>query len=153
MKEEKTKTEEPIETTDIKEFWIGFRNASYFVRYFLKRGFQHTYVLLKDGGKWVELNPRNHAMLSFVLPYPKSKNVPDEIKKEAGHRFLHIKVEQKIKHQPDLNIFKPINCVNIVKYIVGIKLRAHTPYQLYKKLTRMSNKAMKKKGILKVTIL
>jgi hypothetical protein len=138
----------------IKEFWIGFRDASYFVRHFLKKGFQHTYVLAKSNGSWVELNPRNHAFEFFVLPFDEEEKVPELIASNHRHKFLRVLVEQNVeKRNPDLNIFKTIHCTNIVKYITGIKLMAYTPYQLYKSLTRMSGQRMGKKGILKVEIL
>lgn len=142
-----------MKETAIKEFWIGFKDASYFVRHFLKEGFQHAYVLAKSGDKWVELNPRNHAFEFFVLPYEGDVDVPGLMVADHKHKFLHVIMEQKMKKQLDLNIFKTLHCVNVVKYIMGIKLMAYTPWQLYKRLTRMSDKEMLKKGILKVIIL
>ncbi len=153
MKEEKTKTEEPTKTTDIKEFWIGFRDAAYFVRHFLKKGFQHTYIMYKDGDHWVELNPRNHALECYVFPQNKTIDLPGGIAKELGHLFIRIKVKQKMRKWPSLNIFKTIHCTSIVKYILGIRLMAFTPYHLYKRLADMPTDMMGAKGILEIEIL
>ena len=140
--------------TAIKEFWVGFRDASYFVRHFLKSDYQHVYILYKDGGKWIELNPRNHALEAFILPYdPKKVDVPALIHKDHGHPFLRLKIEQRGRKQPNLNIFRTIHCVNVVKYILGIRVWALTPYQLYKRLSKMPSHIMAKKGILEIDIL
>lgn len=139
--------------TSTKEFWIGFRDASYFVRHFLKKGFQHVYVLTQDGGKWVELNPRNHALECFVLPYELEVDVPGLIHLEHGHPFIRVLVEHRMRKNPNLNIFKTIHCANIVKYILGVGLMAYTPYQLYKRLAEMPVDIMTQKGILEIEIL
>jgi hypothetical protein len=157
MKEAKTNEADPevVEEkySDVKEFWIGFRSGKYSICRCFKTGFQHTYVLTKSGDNWVELNPRNHALEVFVLPFPIGSNVPELLVRDHGHRFLYVKVKQKRRSNPSYNIFRTIQCVNVVKYMLGIKLFCFTPYQLYKRLLRLEDFERRRKGILELKII
>lgn len=138
---------------DVKEFWIGFTRGCYRMSRFLKKGFQHTYVLTKDYDNWIELNPRNHALEFFVLPFKLEVDVPGLLVREKGHSCIYVKIEHRKKKNPNFNIFSTVHCVNIVKYIVGIKVFAYTPYQLYTGLLEMGDAERRSQGILNLNII
>lgn len=139
--------------SDIKEFWIGFVDVKCSLCCYFKKGFQHTYVLTKSGDNWVELNPRNHALEVFVLPFPLGTDVPKLLVREHAHHFLYVKVKPKRKSNPSYNIFRTIHCVNVVKYMLGIKLFCFTPYQLYRRLINSKDLERRQKGILELKII
>lgn len=141
------------EITNIKEYWVGFSNAPYWGARLFKKGYQHVYVLYKSGGKWIEINPRSHALEVFVLPYSGEKKLPQRLASNGGHPFIRMKIEQKMKQHPLRNLLKTLHCTNMAKYIVGVRMWAYTPYQLYKRLATMPVHIMKKKGILEIEVL
>jgi len=139
------------EISNTKTVWIGFKEAKFFIRHFLKKDFGHVYVLMKDYYNWGLIDPRNKSLEVMLLPYRPEENVPFITKKEFGHSILEVVVEKKINKWPNLNPFYMINCVNIVKYVLGVRLFCFTPYGLYKKLSKMNKKKKYTAGILKVT--
>lgn len=137
----------------IKEYWIGFRSAQYFVRHLMKKDFGHVYIICKDKFNWVQIDPRNASLEVYILPYKPEDDVPKILNENLRHRFIRFHVEQKINKWPNLNPFKMIHCVNIVKYVLGIRVWAVTPYKLYRKLLRLTPKQMKKMGIHKIELI
>lgn len=141
--------------TVTKEFWIGFRDAHGWPRHFLKKGYQHCYVLFKEDGRWIELNPRNYIFQCFLLNEKEVsiEDFPKLLNEDKEHPFIRIKIEQKWGKRFAWNVFKRMHCTNMVKYILGVRLLAWTPYQLYKKLVHMSPSMMAAKGILEIEII
>ncbi len=137
----------------IKEYWIGFRAAQYFIRHLMKKDFGHVYIIAKDQFNWVQIDPRNASLEVCILAFKPEDDVPEILNEKYGHRFIRVEVEQKINKWPNLNPFKMIHCVNIVKYILGIKMWAVTPYKLYKKLLKMTPRQLKKRRILKIELI
>lgn len=135
---------------ETKTIWICFRDAQFFIRHFTKKGFGHVYVLMRDEFNWMMLDPRNNSLHIELLPFNASEDVPTLIKKEMGHTILKIIVEDKIQKWPNLNPFYMVQCVNIVKYILGIKVFAFSPYGLYRYLIKMKRKNRYKKGIVEI---
>ena len=137
---------------DIKTVWIGFKSASFFIKRFMKKDFSHMYVLTRDEHSWIYVDPCNEALGITILPYERNKNVPFYLKKEYGDRLIKVQFKIKDRNRPNLNPFLMINCVNIVKYMMGISVFVFTPYGLYKYFTKMQKNNCYKNNILKVEI-
>lgn len=99
----------------------------------LKPGFRHCYVLLNDGYHWVSIDPLfpyteiivHHVSPAFDLP---------KWLEGRGHRTVYCPVARPLKKTASVSVF---TCVEAVKRIIGLhNWRVHTPWQLYKYLTR-----------------
>lgn len=128
------------------DVWLIFKQGEgYWLQRFLKRGFGHVLLLGKDKYNWLYLDPHQLKLTWGIPPFQVSENLP-RLMRNDGYTVLKITffdraTFQKIRHSR-LN-----NCVSFIKYALGIKVLAFTPYQLYKKLLSLSERQKFKNGI------
>lgn len=116
------------------EYWIVFKHSTHWTQRFLKAGFGHCYVLTKDKYNWYTIDPRTCRLELQILGYAVNDDVP-RIFKSQGCNVVKVMAYDVRKSRLHFKSLAFINCVGIVKYVLGVKLLAFTPYQLYKKLT------------------
>lgn len=67
-----------------------------------------------------------------VLAHAAADNVPMMLFHD-GYRVIHVEVEES--QEMHFKAPRLVTCVSIIKYILGIKVFALTPYHLFKKLS------------------
>lgn len=105
----------------------------------LKRGFRHCYVLIKlRGGKnsWLEINPLSNQLVVSEHYSSSEEDYPVRLRRCRACRVIAVNFARAPLKCAPLGIF---SCVEFVKRIVGIHcFSIFTPYQLYKKLKKIS---------------
>lgn len=110
---------------DVQDHWLHS---------FLRRGFRHCYCLRQIGEYVYYANPTTSNIDSKIIT---GMPIEDYIFQEHGDNIV-----LKFKYPFDFNnrMFSIWNmlptCVNVVKLFLGLKLKAQTPYQLYRQLRR-----------------
>lgn len=122
----------------MKECWVVFKHSTHWSQRFLKSGFGHCYVLTKDKYCWYTVDPRTHGLQMQILGCPVTDDVPRMLKND-GNTVVRVMSYDIRKHRLHFRFPCLVNCVTLVKYILGIKATAFTPYQLYKKLKSKTN--------------
>ena len=137
------------------KYYVAFLKTEKFWKHFTKAGFGHIVLFFKDEYNWMKVESHMSYLDFQVLDYPLSTDIP-KIYSEKGNKVLEIDVERKRPHRI-IGYFHFIpgvlTCVNSTIWAMGIKIRAFTPYGLYKKLLRyghMSEQNRKKTGFISV---
>lgn len=134
-----------------KEMWLLFRDGNHPLKYFLRKKFGHVYILMRDNfGFWLLIDPMDAYMKHVVLNNNKEDNVPQLLNKN-GIRVLRVVVRRKEERIQGIRIFALVNCVTIVKYMLGVKFWVFTPYQLYKRLVKMQSTQKFEQPVIDVT--
>ncbi len=132
--------------------WLIFKSGEgYWLGRFFKKGFGHVLYLTKDEYNWMAHDPHKLRLCSFVPSYKVGEDLPRLLRND-GYTVLKItffdrSTKTKMRHSR-LN-----NCVSFVKYALGIKVFAFTPYGLFKKLLRLNERQRFKNGIRNVQII
>ena len=132
-------------------FLIFKHGEGYWLQKFLRKGFGHVLMLTKDQYNWIALDPHRLKLCVVIPPYPATDDVPRMLVKD-GYTVLKIvfferSTMKRIRHSR-LN-----NCVSFIKYALGIRVRAITPYGLFKRLLRLTENERFRNGIRDVTII
>lgn len=119
-----------------KEYWLVFKHSEHWSQFFLKKGFGHCYIVMKDKFEWYVLDPKSYGINVQILGYSLKDDVPRILKKQ-GHKVIKIITKNTDKQYFKLPRF--VTCITLVKYFMGIKIFSLTPYQLFKKLRYRDN--------------
>lgn len=128
--------------THLKTYWVFFRDGdNWFQRWFLKKDFGHIFLLTKDKYNWILIDPLPDFLNTTVLSYRVDEDVPGKISKMTQAKCVLITVDKDItgrqKFRPAMALIpRFVSCVGIVKYILGLRSNALTPYGLYKELLK-----------------
>jgi len=127
----------------IKKYHVVFRDGeNWFQRLFLKKGFGHIFLIQDiDSGERIVIDPLPEFLNieSMGRSDVNIDAVMKELSKTIECKYIEVKVrknflkKQRFKVIPAL-VPRFVSCVGIIKYILGIKCRALTPYGLYKRL-------------------
>lgn len=104
------------------KWYISFRSSElFFYKHWLKRGFSHCDVIKEENGELIMFccNRKNLNIIKVKL-----RDLDNCQIVEVNQDLIN-----KSKSMLGLNVF---SCVLISKYILGLKTKALTPYQLYK---------------------
>lgn len=113
-------------------YYVVFsKGSNKFVR-FLEKGFGHVYLFGKDKFNWFLIEPAGGFLRINILPNSIDAHIRD-IAVENDCKILEVKTEPDVE-KVHSSIFGCISCSTVVKYILGIKGIAWTPYMLYKGL-------------------
>jgi hypothetical protein len=134
------------------DVWLVFKQGEgYWLQKFLKTGFGHVLMVYKDEYNWIFHDPHKLKLSSGICPYQVHEPVPRMLRKEGFNvikiTFFDRCTSKKIRHSR-LN-----NCVSFIKYALGMRLYPITPYGLFKKLLRLTDKEKFKNGIRNVQLL
>lgn len=132
----------------MQEYYIVFTQGVHWIAKLLKPNFSHIYIITRDDYNWIVLNPTRGflqvgiAAVSITEPLPMMVALPADTilkviidKRDSGKLFGY---------------FKLINCVTAVKYILGLRLCAVTPFQLFSRLLNFKPKDYKKHHIVSI---
>jgi hypothetical protein len=129
------------------EYWIFWKNGNHWIDRYLKSGYQHMFVISRDEYNWYLIDPLLDGLNFEILSFDPADAQGVFDKYLPGcHRVVYFKklVKEKLSFG---SICRPASCVELVKYIVGIKSYALTPYQLFKHILKYLNKKYKIKII------
>lgn len=99
----------------------------------LRPGFKHCFVLLRDGKRWISVDPMLNRMEVLLQHVPSDFDMPDWLK-ERGNIIVPAAIDRsKTKPAP----WRPFTCVEAVKRVLGIHNGwIFTPWQLYRYLKK-----------------
>lgn len=136
-----------------RRFWIIFCDGEHLLSSFLKKGFKHCMVLMKDEFNWILFNPATGYSIITILPFGADENVPGMYAKKKDVTVLQIDIAHlnpRINRIPRVEV---ITCVSLVRQFLGIRVRGLTPYSFYKNILRCTFIKRMKLGINKIKIL
>lgn len=123
----------------MNEYYLVFSRGEHLVRKFLKKRFGHVFLITHDNYNWIKLNPAYDKFDWEILPLTREESPVEKF--YAKQPCIYIKMKKKAQwfwfH------FKIIQCVSMVKYVLGIKLWGITPWQFYKSLVDLSKHSEK----------
>lgn len=118
----------------MKNDYLIFHNGELPCTKFLKNGFRHILVLKNDGYNWLLINPTKSGLEIDILPLEADVSIESILKDQFKDSSV-LSVDT-IPKQKSNYLFRPtlLTCVMAIKYYLGIKCWALTPYQLYRTL-------------------
>lgn len=129
----------------VKEYWVVFTRGTHWVNKVLKKNFSHCYVVTRDQYNWIVINPTRLYLDVQIKPVPLDVDLAKLIRKPHD-TVLKIEIYERAS-EVNFKSIGLINCVTHVKYILGLRVRAITPFRLYKKLLGLSQVDKNKHGI------
>lgn len=136
----------------MRTYWLIFKPTYSWLGFFLHERFGHCLVCTKDNYNWLILDPKN-SHLNWEIP---AKSVNDDFPKEVTNIYkypiIKITMDNIFKEPPSWR-FGFSTCVTVVCYIMGLKIKALTPYKLYKKLLEINDYEMDKFGIREISLI
>lgn len=119
----------------------GSQNAKAFVVFvgqadlpwlrWLKPGFRHCFVILRDRGQWISIDPLLNHMEVQVHHVPDDFDMAGWLQ-DRGHKVVQADICRSHERPAPVMLF---TCVEAVKRVLGIHdWRVMTPWQLYRKL-------------------
>lgn len=128
---------ECLPDTPISEYFLVFTDSSQWISEWLKPHFAHCYILQRDQYNWFVLNPERLHLRVEIAPVEATQ---DLIKLWCKPTDTVLKLEFKPRHTTiRFGWFGVFSCVTLVRYLLGLKLKALTPYGLYRKLLTLSD--------------
>lgn len=117
--------------------WLIFRGTKLPLLRYLKYPFGHVLGLTKDEFNWMVVDPMHFRLYPFIVSSSPKEDLPNQIKRQEDGVIV-LKVVIDADYEP-VHIFRLslFTCVSIMKYFLGLKIFAFTPYRLYKKLLKM----------------
>ncbi len=101
---------------------------------FLRRGFRHCFVVIRDRGHWISYDPLAHYTELFLVDVPETFDLLGWL----GEQGMTI-VKVPSSFCPKQKILPPMmfTCVEAVKRVIGLRgWWILTPWQLYAALTK-----------------
>lgn len=126
--------------TPITEYFLVFTDSSQWIAKWLRPHFAHCYVLQRDQFNWFVLNPERLCLRAEIAPLPAHE---DLIKRWCKPTDTVLKLEFKPRHTTIRFGWGGLfSCVTLVRYLIGLKLPALTPYRLFIKLLTLTDEEM-----------
>jgi len=114
------------------EYYIVFTNGEHKLARWFKRDYSHIKIYVKDDFQWMVIDPHVAKLSWDILPIRADTNNPWI--GDAKHvMYVRTGTVTSFFGRPHMG-----TCVSLAKYICGLKLLAFTPWQLYKKLSKLS---------------
>jgi len=139
-------------TTAKRTYWLVFRKGEHWYTRLLKRGYGHVYVVTNDGNQWMQLDPVSTNLSPYIYDIPVDSNLPKYLA-NRGFKVIKVVLNELDSKRSILRPFLLLTCVEVVKYIIGLRAWCLTPYGLYKKLTKFIKKPYKGFGIDSISII
>ncbi len=103
-----------------------------FLSRFLKPGFRHCFVAVRNGDYWITVDGCDGVPLIQVTA-PADYDLA-AFWQEAGHTVIETEQRTTVPRNP----FAIANCVGLSKAVLCVRSTAITPYGLYKHLRRVA---------------
>lgn len=101
------------------------------LRWLLRPGFRHCFVVWRDGARWVSFDPLAHRTEILVHDLPDGFDLPGWLAGQ-GHTLARARFAAPPPRPAPL---MPMSCVEAVKRVLGLhSRRIVTPWQLYRHL-------------------
>ncbi|MCB9979425.1 MAG: hypothetical protein H6862_07485 [Rhodospirillales bacterium] len=105
------------------------------LRFFLKPGFRHCFVLVRKGGRWISFDPLAHRIDLDAPEVPDGFDLPEWLD-QRGFTVVPAWIDRRVRGPA---FFAPMNCVEAVKRVLGLRARCVvTPWRLYRHLKKIS---------------
>lgn len=134
----------------VKIVYVVFTHSEHPWQLILKRNFGHCYIITHDQYNWLKLNPTRLFLQTDILPYAIDKPVYMLATKPNDY-VLRLTMYYKDGKRSFGGIGLR-NCVTITKYMLGLPIRALTPYKLYNALLSLTYKQRNLYGIQNVQL-
>lgn len=135
----------------VQSYWLYFADTNHPIRFMLKRNYTHVAVLTNDGKQWMILDPTNNQLRVQVLNYAITDDVPSIYIKSA-YRVIKVNM-YPMDYKRQRKRLGVMSCVSHTCYIMGLKIKALTPYALFKKLLKLRTDLNKDHGVQSVVVL
>lgn len=119
-----------------RESWILFRDSPNWHQRLLKRGFGHVSILMKDEFNWIHVEPVFPTPKIEILDWGADEDVISNL--SDIYTIVHCNVPIKIKPYTYGIGLRFITCINLVRYIAGVKATGFTPFHFYCNLLKSS---------------
>ncbi len=107
---------------------------------FLKKGFRHCFIVIRQNNGWLEINPLSNRLLIVFHPDKNTQKAPFFASDSNKFLFIEAKVLDIPPRCAPLFFF---TCVEFTKRFLGIRdFFVFTPYQLYKKIKNCRKKVL-----------
>ncbi|HEV7371349.1 hypothetical protein [Arenibaculum sp.] len=117
------------------EAWVVFcGEAELWWLRLLRPGFRHCFAVLRDGGRWITVDPLSSHTEVAVQPAPADFDLPGFLA-GRGHAVVRAPVRRGHGRPAPWGLF---TCVEAVKRVIGLHdRRIVTPWQLHRHLAAM----------------
>ena len=96
---------------------------------FLKKGYQHSFLVIFDGYFWIKMELTIGFMDIHVLPFYNNDTIED-VMRGRDFTYQYVQAWRKTRYR---SILAPWSCVEAIKAVIGVRaMHVLTPYQLYK---------------------
>jgi len=113
----------------------------------MKKDFQHLLVIFEMNGLFFIYDPLRHYLDFYRVEAASFEEIATQWKQ--FHSIEITTCSKTLKR----TFFNPIfTCVGQVLYFIGLKIKAYTPYQLYKKLSNLGIEDFEYFGIESMTV-
>lgn len=136
-----------VKTTIKRTYWLIFKPGKLWYSKFLKRNYGHVMVITNNGNQWIQLDPVSTRLEPYIYYCPVETNLPKIYANQEGTSVIKIVLNELDDKRTILRPFFIITCVEIVKYIIGLRVFCVTPWGLYRKLLRLTKRLKKPYGI------
>lgn len=139
-----------LESASLQGWSLGYRERTFYIVFapaekyvwspFLKKNFQHCYVIEKLDTIWLACDPTRLG-LNITLPPCTAEHPLIENMMMLDYRIRILEVITKGQVGSFLMKPKILSCVSVVQYVTGISLfLCVTPFSLFKNLLRCKHK-------------
>jgi hypothetical protein len=136
-----------VNTTIKRTYWLVFRPGGHWYTPLLKRNFGHVLVLTNNGENWLQLDPVANRLEPSVFDLDANVNLPRLLARQPNYSIIKLVLNELDTKRSILRPFFLLTCVEIVKYIIGLRSFCFTPYGLYRRLLRAKRLQKKPHGI------
>lgn len=141
----------PLPDTPITEYWLVFTTSTQWIREWLRPNFAHCYVLTRDKYNWLVLNPERLHLRAEIAPVAADQ---DLISMWCKPHETVVKLEFMPRHTTIRFGWGGLfSCVTLVRYLLGLRIKALTPFGLYKKLLSLTEREMQGHRLAKVELI
>lgn len=127
-----------------RTYYVAFQKSSHQRPWhiFTRGGYEHIFLLYPQDSGTIKINPLSMQLLSEYIPCPPEQLMPQIT--ESPKIMDVVKIVLPLSSNLSYNIRGLINCVTIVKFVLGItKWFILTPRQLHRHLLKIGGRSVK----------
>lgn len=126
-------------------YYVVFKQGKKLISYLLRRNFSHIYVITRDSYNWIILDPHRLQMQILIPAVSIDADLPT-LMTGIDDSVLRVEIYDRDTLKT-FGFFGLLNCVTIVKYILGLRLYCLTPFSLYRRLLNFKAADLKTHGV------
>lgn len=117
-----------MENIKKNDMFMVFTDGTGIISAFLKKGFQHVFIIIKSKKGWVIAEPFHKE---FTIKYSTITDLPRYYNRTKNYPIIKVNIKKNTSKYSRY-FFLAITCVSICKYMISYKCRSITPYGLWK---------------------